>query len=377
MRKFDKASLQAVIFAEAKKLCVPGAVVLLRTPQEQFTVNYGTTELGAHTTPDAQTHFRIASNTKTMTAALIMLLAQKQKLALEDPISKYVSGVPNGDKITIANLLEMRSGLYNYTDSPKISDCIDREPTKVWSPKELLALSFAHQISAPAGEKFEYDNTNYALLGLAIEKVDGRSLEKAMHDYLFAPLKMVDTQLPGAESNVISKPYSHGYLFGSSSVALVGTPPYAPELEASARAGKILPKDYTNVNHSFAAAAGGVTSTAADLAKWIEALGTGVIFNPEYRRRWLGSLKIEDPANPDGTQYGYGIARMHWSSNEYYYHGGETPGYNSFIGFDPTNKVSLVVWTNLTVSPKQELTANTLMLKVLEHIYVVSPIPAK
>src|SRR6266487_806524 len=64
--------------------------------------------------PRADTHFRIASNTKTMTAAVIMLLAQEGKLGLNDPVSKYVPGVPNGDNITIAKLLEMRSGLYNY-----------------------------------------------------------------------------------------------------------------------------------------------------------------------------------------------------------------------------------------------------------------------
>src|SRR5207237_1043950 len=74
--------------------------------------------LGATTPPRADTHFRIASNTKTMTAAVIVMLAQEGKLNFDDPVSKYVPGVPNGDKITIAELLKMRSGLYSYDDDP-------------------------------------------------------------------------------------------------------------------------------------------------------------------------------------------------------------------------------------------------------------------
>ena len=76
----------------AKELLIPGAVVLLRTPQGEFTVAYGTTLLGATSPPSADTYFRIASNTKTMTAAVIMQLAQEGKLSLDDPVSKYVAG---------------------------------------------------------------------------------------------------------------------------------------------------------------------------------------------------------------------------------------------------------------------------------------------
>ena len=112
LEPIDQASLQAMVETIAKELMIPGAVVLLRTPQGEFTVSYGTTLLGANSPPRADTHFRIASNTKTMTAAVIVLLAQQGKLSLNDPVSKYVPGVPDGDKITITELLNMRSGLY-------------------------------------------------------------------------------------------------------------------------------------------------------------------------------------------------------------------------------------------------------------------------
>jgi len=374
LKPIDQAALQTMVDTTAKELLIPGAVVLLRTPQGEFMVAYGTTSLGATTPPSADTHFRIASNTKTMTAAVIVLLAQEGKLSFDDPVSKYVPGVPNGDKITIAQLLEMRSGLYDYTSDPIISATIDTDPTKVWTSAELLAIAFAHPPNFPPGAKFEYVNTNYALLGLVAEKIDGKPLASCFQDRLFGPLGLRHTLLPASTVNTIHEPFSHGYLYGSSSVALVGEPPYSPEVQAAARAGTLLPKDYTEVNHSFAAAAGGVISTSDDLATWIKALVAGRVLDPAYQRRWLDSLKPEDPSKPEGQKYGYGIAQLSWGPNTIYFHGGETPGYNSKISHDPANDMTLIVWTNLTVSLDDQQTANTLWVKVLDHIYKVSPL---
>src|SRR5438046_5968181 len=182
LKPIDQAALQIMVDTTAKALLIPGAVVLLRTPQGEFTVIYGTTLLGATSPPRADTHFRIASNTKTMTAAIIMQLAQESKLSLDDPVSKYVPGVPNGDNITIAQLLQMRSGLYNYTNAPEFSASLDRDHTKRWPRAGLLAIAFAHPPNFPPGTAYEYNNTNYALLGLIIEKVDRRPLAHAMPD---------------------------------------------------------------------------------------------------------------------------------------------------------------------------------------------------
>jgi D-alanyl-D-alanine carboxypeptidase len=80
-----------------------------------------------------------------MTAAVIVLLAQEGKLRLDDPVSKYVPGGPDGDKITVTELLNMRSGLYTYDDDPDFWAVLERDPTKVWSPAEVLAIAFKHQ----------------------------------------------------------------------------------------------------------------------------------------------------------------------------------------------------------------------------------------
>jgi D-alanyl-D-alanine carboxypeptidase len=375
LKPIDQAALQTMVNTTAKELLVPGAVVLLRAPQGKFTLTYGTTLLGATTQPRADTHFRIASNTKSMTAAVIVQLAQEGKLSLDDPVSKYVSSVPNGNKITIDELLTMRSGLYNYTDAPELAAIVDRDPTKVWTTEEVLAFAFARPPNFPPGTAYEYNNTNYMLLGLIAEQVDGKPMARAMQDRLFGPLGMHDTLLPPRTSNTIPDPYSHGYLYGSSLFVLTDTP-YPANIQAAARAGTLLPTDYTGLNPSFAYFPGGVISTANDLAIWIKALVTGRVFNPTYQRRWLDSLQAKDPSMPEGQQYGYGMERLRWGPNAVYFHGGETPGYNAHMGYDPNSKVTFVTWTNLPISVEGKWTSMALVLKIWDQIYRVSPLTA-
>src|SRR6266478_5375603 len=374
LKPIDQAALQAAVDATAEELLVPGAVVILSTPQDEFTVSYGTTTLGATIPPRADTHFRIASNTKTMTAAVIVQLAQEGRLDLDDPVSKYVSGVPDGDQITIADLLKMRSGLYNYTEAPEISASLDGDPTKVWTPDEVLTIAFKHPPYFPPGTAYYYDQTNYALLGLiAEEREHGKPLARVLQDRLFGPLGMNDTALPASTSNTLPDPYSHGYMYGSSSFALVDKP-YPPGLQAAARAGTLKPDDCTSQNPSYASAAGAPSPPPTISPPGSRHLVGGKVLNADYQRRWLDSVQPEDPSKPDGQQYGYGIAQIRFGPNRLYFHGGEMPGFQSFMGYDPTSKMTLVVWTNLTVSLDGRPTANALMLKVLDQIYVVSPL---
>ena len=368
LKPFDPVALQGVVEATAKELLLPGAMVLLRTPQGDLAFGYGATELGDTTSPRADTHFRAASNTKTMTAAVIVLLVQEGKLRFYDPVSKYVEGVPNGDSITISELLKMRSGLYNYTSAPELAESFDRDPTRVWTPQELLAIAFKRPTIFAPGKEYDYCNTNYVLLGLIAEKLEGAPLAKIFQDRLFGPMGMKHTLLPANTSNTIPEPYSHGYLYGSSSYALVDAP-YPADFQAAAKAGTLKPNDDTEQNPSYAFAAGGIVSTADDLGTWMRALVGGKLFDADYQRQWLDSLQPQDPSKPLGQKYGYGISQITFGPSGVYFHGGEMPGYNSFMGHDPVNDVTLIIWTSLTISLDGQPTANTIMLKMLDQIY--------
>jgi D-alanyl-D-alanine carboxypeptidase len=373
LRPIEPVTLQNTAEATAKDLLLPGAMVLLHTPQGNFTFGYGAMELGGTTPPRADTHFRIASNTKTMTAAVIVQLAQEGKLRFNDRVSNYVQGVPNGAGITINELLKMRSGLYNYTSAAELAESLDRDPTRIWTPEELFAIAFKHPPLFAPGKEYDYCNTNYILLGLIAEKLEGKPLARIFRDRLFGPLGMKATLLPTSTSNAIPEPYAHGYLYGGSSYALADAP-YPADLIAAAKAGTLKPSDDTDQNPSYAFAAGGVISTADDLATWMRALVGGKVLDAASQRQWLDSPEPQDPGAPEGQRYGYGISLITFGPNRVYFHGGEMPGYNSFMGYDPVNDVTLIIWTSLTVSLDGQSPANTLMLKMLAQIYTVSPL---
>ena len=369
LKTIDPQAFQAVVDATAKQLKVPGAMVVLRTPQGNFNAAFGTTELGEQTSPDAITHFRIASNTKTMTAALIVLLAQDGKLKFTDPVSAYVPDVPNGENITVAELLKMRSGLYGYTADPALAAAMDADPGKAWTTREVLDIAFRHPPQFAPDASYEYNNTNYALLGLVAEKVGGRPLAQQVQERLFGPVGLTHTSLPAADDISMPAPYSHGYMYGGSFYALADDP-YPADMQAAAQAGTLQPIDYTNQNSSYASAAGGAISTAEDLVTWMKALVSGKVFNADYHQQWLTSLQAEDPGAPDGQKYGYGISYQRFGPKAaMFYHGGELPGFNSFMGYDPDNDVALVIWTNLTLSPEGKTTAQAMLPVVLDEIY--------
>ena len=112
----------------------------------------------------------------------------------------------------------------------------------------------------------------------------------------------------------------------------------------------------------------------SDLATWIRALGGGKVFNAEYQKIWQDSAKRENPKN-SYNWYGYGIAELRWGQNVIDLHGGQTPGFNSEALYDPNNDMTLVIWGNLTMALNNQYTAVVLMLKVLDLIYVNSPVP--
>ena len=296
------AQLQNTVEATAKELLLPGAMVLLRTPQGDFVFGYGTTELGGTTPPRADTHFRAASNTKTMTAAVIVLLAQEGKLRLDDPVSKYVQGVPNGDNITIGELLKMRSGLYNYTAAPELAESLDHDPTRVWTPEELLAIAFKHPPLFAPGKEYDYCNTNYVLLGLIAEKIEGAAagqnfsgsfVRAAWHEGTHCSLPARRTPSPNRTHMAICTAVPH------TPWRMRLIPPIfrlRPRREHSS------PMTTRRQNPSYAFAAGGVISTADDLATWMRALVGGKVFDADYQRQWLDSPEPQDPSRPRGPE---------------------------------------------------------------------------
>lgn len=360
---FDQAALQQILDETATEFMAPGMAALVRTPDGDMEAVYGTTTLGGDTEVTPDLHVRIGSNTKTWTGTVILQLAQEGKIDLQGPVSDYYDGVPNGENITIAQLLNMRSGLYNYSETLTLNEALDNEPDRVWAPTELLALGLANPPYFPPGEGYHYSNTNTVLLGLIAEKLEGKPIATIFEDRLFTPLNMAQTSFPPSDTAEIPAPFTDGYMYGTN-VAQMDDLSLPPDQLAEAQAGTLEPNNVTGDNPSWTWTAGQGISTLEDLTTWVTALGTGSLLSPEMQQERLDSLQPRDPASGDGPLYGYGWA----SFGPYLGHTGEMPGYNSFMGYDPETKVSIVVWANLAPSADGQSVANTAARSIITAI---------
>jgi D-alanyl-D-alanine carboxypeptidase len=343
----------------------PGAVVLVRSPElGDWTATFGTRALGSADPVTLADHVRIGSNTKTWTGTVILQLVQEGKLTLDDPVSTYRPDVPNGQNITITELLDMRSGLYNYTESLELNQAVDTNPTKAWTPDELLAIAYKNPPYFPPGHGFHYSNTNTVLLGLIIEKLTGHPVEQEFERRIFTTLGLRNTQLPPRTSNALPAPYPNGYQFGTN-VETMATQVLPPEQQAAARAGILKPLDATHDNPSWAWTAGSGISTAEDLARYAQALVGGGLLNDAMQRQRLASIRPINPADPKSPGYGLALAQF----GPVFGHTGELPGYNSFMGHDPRRRITIVVWSSLAAAPDGRAPAVEMAKAIIGHLY--------
>lgn len=336
----DETALAETVDRMAEEMHIPGAVMLLRTPQGEITHRYGVRELGGDDPVTVDDHIRVGSNTKTMTGTVILQLVQEGAIALDDPVSEYRPDVPNGEHITIAQMLDMRSGLFNYSETYELNAGLDETPDREWDPEELVAMGLALPPYFEPDEGWHYSNTNTVLLGLIAEQIDGKPLHEIFEDRLFTPFGLDETELP-ASGGEMPEPFSHGYMY-TDNVFTMSSSKLPADLQAAAASGELLPNDQTFANPSWAFAAGGVISTAGDLADWAEILVTGEALDADTQEVRLDSLQPTSD-QPGAPRYGYALAEM----GPFLGHTGELPGYNSFMGHQPDTDVTLIVWTNL------------------------------
>lgn len=264
--------------------------ILVESEKLDFHYNYSSDEFNQP--------FHIASIGKVFTATLIQILADKNKLSLQDPISKFLSNseldrlfvFQNTDyskEVTVEQLLTHSSGVGDYfadrvNFGKTISKRIVSEPNKKWTPNQLVDFTRERQqaVGAP-GKIFHYSDTGYILLGLIIEAVSGKKFHENLHDEIFVPLKMNDSYLMfySKPKNTI-KPIQKVWLNG---------------------------KDVTNfASLSVDWSAGGIISTPRDLLAFAKGLRSGRLYSTQR-------LKIMETCNKkfrSGIYYGIGIMEI-------------------------------------------------------------------
>jgi CubicO group peptidase (beta-lactamase class C family) len=362
--RVDEAAIRQSFAQTAKSLITPGAFMILRGPGVDLAAAYGSGTLPGHRALGPREHFRCGSVTKTFTGTAILQAAQRGDLRLDHPVSRYRPDVPNGKHITIEQLLTMRSGLYNYSLSLRLNETLDRNPGHVFRPRDLLRIAYEARPNPDPGKEWEYSNTNTVLLGLIAEKLFDLPLAKIFHERLFEKLGMRGSSLPAITSAAIPRPHPRGYMFGTN-VSTLKTQKLPPREIAAAEANKLKPNDVTGINPSWAGAAGAAISTAEDLATWVKALCDGSLLNRRWQRRRLDSIQPTDPIDPGSAGYGLAIAKF----GPLYGHTGKLPGFQTFTGYDPARRLTLIVWTNLSASPRGLPCASTIAQELAGKLY--------
>ncbi|MGR4883261.1 serine hydrolase domain-containing protein [Streptomyces sp. LARHCF249] len=315
------AKLDAAIQRVLREAQVPGVIVGLWAPGKgSYVRTFGVADKATGSPMETDFNIRIGSETKTFTVTALLELVDQGKLALDDTIGKYVSGVPNGDRITLRELAGMRSGLFNYSLDADFGKALTAGPTRPFTPQQLLDYSFKHPVQFEPNAKWQYSNTNLILLGLVVEKVGGKPIQEFIRQEVLEPAGLRKTVFPTDAH--FPDPHPRGYTDDTTS------------------GGKIV--DATDWDPSWAWAAGAMISDLMDLRSWARTLATGTLLKPETQAERLKTTSIN---GIPGAGYGLGIFNIQgWIG-----HNGSLPGYETLTVYLPEAQATMVVLLNTDV----------------------------
>jgi CubicO group peptidase (beta-lactamase class C family) len=287
-----------------------GSVLVARDAQVIYSKGFGSANLEWDIPNSPATKFRLGSVTKQFTAASILLLEERGKLSVNDPLKKYLPGAPAAwDKITVYHLLTHTSGIPSFTG---FADYAKLEPFATTS-EQLVSRFRDKPLDFEPGEKWQYSNSGYVLLGHLIEKITGESYEKFVRENIFTPLGMKDS---GYDSN--------------SAVILHRASGYVHVGDGFENAGFI----HMSVPHG----AGALYSTTVDLLKWEQGLFGGKL---------LQAWSLQKMTTPFKSNYAFGLSVETAGGHKVIHHGGGIEGFNTEVAYYPDDKLTVVVLGNV------------------------------
>ena len=336
------------VFGSLKSNTAPGvAVLVVHNGRTVFRRGYGVTDLRTLQRIDDHTDFRLASFTKQFTAACIMLLARDGKLHYDDHLTDFFPDFPAyGKSITVRNLLNHTSGLQDYDDL-LMKQYPDTPPEKVPQIHDAGVLKLLEQqttLEFPAGTKWEYSNSGYAVLAMIVEKVSGEPFGQFLHDRIFVPLKMNHTlAYEKGKNEVPHRAYGH--------TKEKGVWHETDQSPTSAVLGD-----------------GGIYSSLDDLAKWDQALRNHTLLSAEEMKPALTPVQpTGGPAKfPDGQalSYGFGWFLDPYQGQKRMSHDGSTVGFRTTIQRFPDDNLTIIVLANRAdINPDVALKVADLYLK--------------
>jgi CubicO group peptidase (beta-lactamase class C family) len=329
----DAARLADVVQAKVHDKTFMGAVLVARGPEIVLSKGYGFANLEWDVANTPSTKFRIGSLTKQFTAAAILLLEERGKLQIDDPVKKHIPDAPAAwDAITIHNLLTHTSGIPNFTSLPEYKTM---QPLP--SPIAQTVAAFRDKpLDFVPGARMAYSNSGYLVLGSIIEKISSVTYPAFLQENILTPLGLKDT---GYDSNTAIIPRrASGY------VASPNGPVHAGFL-------------HMTIPH----AAGGLYSTTEDLLRWQQALFGGKV---------LSAASLQKMLTPFKNNYALGLGVRTANGRKVIEHNGGINGFNSALSYYPDSRVTVVVLANINGPAADQLAAR---LGAVAHGDAVQP----
>lgn len=310
------ANVDAYISKQMQRHQIPAlSLIVLHDGKVLQKHDYGVINLELDVPNRAGSAFMIGSMSKQFAAAATMVLVEQKKIALDDPVSQYLPGLPIAwSTVTVRQLLTHTSGITSYTDV----DAFETYNAKEATHDEVIATVRNLPMNFPPGERFQYNNTGYFLLGMMIEKITGESYGQFLTEHIFAPAGMTDSRLNTPAQIVHER-----------------VPGY------SLSAGKLVNPHFQSMTWPYSG--GAVISTITDLAKWDAAMyRDDVLSQSAFKQMWT-PMRLND-----GTvaQYGFGWHLEQLRNHLLVWHTGHIDGFSSFFGRLPDLGLSVILLTN-------------------------------
>ena len=273
--------------------------------------------------PPLDGEVRIASNTKTFVAVLIMKMVEEGKVKLDEPIDAYLPGIVKGQgvdgkKITVRQLLQHTSGLPEFGDGQLDYFAIRNDYV---SPRDVLDGVLSRPAQFAPGAKFQYNNANYVILGLLAERVAKRPIAEQIEAKIVKPLGLKHTYMPGPGEKAIRGKHPHGYH------------------TRDGKPGKL--EDITEADPSWEWAAGSMISTPSELNKFMQSVFDGSLLSQAS----IAEMKKSVPAPEMGGEYGLGLIGHKSSCGVVWGHSGNNPGYHSLSAVRSDGTAATIVTT--------------------------------
>lgn len=311
------AQIDAIVRDTMRERNLPSVAVGIWIPgQGEYQAGFGTANLQTGRMRQASDAFRIASISKTFTATAILQLADQGQLSTSDLLFKWFPDFPNAGRITVKDLLMMRSGVADYADADVLG-AYYRRPLAPFTAQDAVRLSAAKAVSftAPA-EQTVYTNTNYVLLERIVERVSGQDMDAYLQAHVMAPLGLRRTFYA---TGPVLPSLLHGYSLDEGSQTF---------------------RDMTWLNPQLAGGAGAVVSTLDDLHTYVRALCTGTLLRPATQTERLAGQP--GTGSPSFIRYGEGVLLF----GPFCGHNGTIFGFSSEAFYLPARDAVIVINVN-------------------------------